>query len=49
MGTVKKLVIPAQAGIQQKEPSRAADKEQDFCPFCGVLFCWIPTFAGMTS
>jgi hypothetical protein len=47
MGAINKLVIPAQAGIQQEEPTREADKEQDFCPLRGVLFRWIPACAGM--
>jgi len=29
--------------------SREADKKARFCPLRGVLFCWIPACAGMTS
>jgi hypothetical protein len=42
-------VIPAKAGIQQKDYSRS-DQNLIFVPPCGdYLINWIPAFAGMTT
>ncbi|MBP0118293.1 MAG: hypothetical protein ITD49_02250 [Candidatus Nitrotoga sp.] len=43
-------VIPAKAGIQQKQTPREADKIAMLSRFHGrFLTNWIPTFAGMTA
>jgi hypothetical protein len=36
------LVIPAQAGIQQKKQSREADNKQDFVRFAEYYFAGFP-------
>jgi len=42
-------VIPAQAGIQQGQASREADKTAMLSRFAGdFLIIWIPACAGMT-
>jgi hypothetical protein len=43
-------VIPAQAGIQQGQTSREADKTAMLSRFAGdFLINWIPACAGMTG
>jgi hypothetical protein len=43
-------VIPAQAGIQQGQTSREADKITMLSRFAGdYLIIWIPACAGMTG
>jgi len=45
-----KPVIPAQAGIQQRQKSREADKTVVLSRFAAAfLIIWIPACAGMTD
>ncbi|GEM_PF-6397670 len=43
------FVIPAQAGIQQLNNSRAAEQCLGFACYADFLNCWIPACAGMTG
>jgi hypothetical protein len=44
------IVIPAQAGIQQKQTARVADSPKVLSRLRGrFLIIWIPAFAGMTG
>jgi hypothetical protein len=45
----RKLVIPAQAGIQIINKPRAAGQHQGFVRFAEYLSRWIPACAGMTA
>jgi len=46
----KNCVIPAQAGIQQKQTTREVDKTAMLSHFVGdFLIIWIPACAGMTG